>query len=87
MCTHLVVFGQALRTAGGSGLDLTLKSRHENDVTDEDIQQYLKCVTRSDDSSTVARPTERSAMKVSSVSPLHKEKIHKRNRLNWNVKY
>ena len=70
--TNLVVFGQALRTAGSSCLDLTLKPIHGEDVTNEDIQKYLMRVTRLVDNSTIARPTERSAMKVSSVSPLNR---------------
>jgi len=48
---------------------------HGEDVTSEDIQKYLMRVTRLVDNSTIARPTERSAMKVSSVSPLNKEEI------------
>ena len=47
-CTtaYLVVFGQALRTAGSSCLDLTLKPIHGEDVTSEDIQKYLMCTLR-----------------------------------------
>ena len=44
--TNLVVFGKALRTAGGSCLDLTLKPMHGEDVTSEDIQKYLMCILR-----------------------------------------
>ena len=51
---------------------MTLQPIHGEDVTSEDILKYLMRVTRLVDSSTVARPTERSAMKVSSVSPLNR---------------
>ena len=76
-CTtaYLVVFGQALGTAGGPCLDLTLKPHWRGCYEWRYSEVSDVYVTRLDDSSTVARPTERSAMKVSSVSPLNKEEM------------